>query len=98
MDLESLVISIIVTLFGGLLSVMGAMLLREINAGKKNFKQAKIDFINKIDEIMNSYATMLNTELVEVKDQTEKNTEDIKKIKKDVNSLKAKPLKKVKSN
>ena len=55
---------------------------------QSSFKIAKKDFLLKIDKLMTSYATMLNGELNDVMERTEKNESDILGIKKDVQELK----------
>jgi len=79
---------LLIIVFGSLLSCIGfllAWLLRNVQSG---FKQAKKDFLLKIDNLMTNYATMLNGELNDVMKRTEQNESDILGIKKDVQKLK----------
>ncbi len=79
---------LILIVFGSLLSLIGVLLLMLLKNVQSTFKQAKKDFLLKIDNLMTSYATMLNGELNDVMKRTEKNESDILGIKKDVQELK----------
>ena len=79
---------LILILFGSLLSLIGVLLLMLLRNVQSSFTQAKKDFLLKIDKLMTSYATMLNSELNDVMKRTEKNESDILGIKKDVQELK----------
>jgi len=79
---------LILIVFGSLLSLIGFLLLMLLNNVRGTFKQAKIDFLLKIDNLMTNYATMLNGELNDVMKRTKKNEIDILGIKKDVQELK----------
>jgi hypothetical protein len=79
---------LILIVFGSLISCIGILLLALLKHVHSGFKQAKIDFILKIDSLMTNYATMLNGELNDVMKRTEKNESDILGIKKDFQELK----------
>ena len=52
------------------------------------FKQAKKDFLLKIDSLMTNYATMLNSELNDVMKRSEENEKNILSLKKELEQLK----------
>ena len=79
---------LLIILFGSLLSLIGVLLLMLLRNVQSSFTQAKKDFLLKIDNLMTSYATMLNGELNDVMKRTKKNENDILSIKKDVQELK----------
>jgi len=79
---------LLIIVFGSLLSLIGVLLLMLLKNVQSSFTQAKKDFLLKIDKLMTSYATMLNGELNDVMERTEKNESDILGIKKDVQELK----------
>ena len=79
---------LLIIVFGSLLSLIGVLLLMLLRNVQSSFKQAKKDFLLKIDNLMTNYATMLNGELNDVMKRTEKNESDILVIKKDVQELK----------
>tara|TARA_R100000544_G_scaffold34210_1_gene20920 strand:- start:56 stop:310 length:255 start_codon:yes stop_codon:yes gene_type:complete len=79
---------LILIVFGSLLSLIGVLLLMLLNNVRGSFTQAKKDFLLKIDNLMTSYATMLNGELNDVMKRTKKNESDILGIKKDFQELK----------
>tara|TARA_R110002020_G_C16102067_1_gene758773 strand:+ start:88 stop:342 length:255 start_codon:yes stop_codon:yes gene_type:complete len=79
---------LLLIVFGSLLSLIGVLLLMLLRNVQSSFTQAKKDFLLKIDKLMTSYATMLNSELNDVMERTEKNESDILGIKKDVQELK----------
>lgn len=81
MDVGSLIISVLITICGALLSLILIFVKGAIKNAKEDFKKAKIDFLNKIDQYINSYATMLNSELVDIKEKTEKNSQEIDQLK-----------------
>ena len=61
------------------------MLLKNVQS---SFKQAKKDFLLKIDSLMTSYATMLNSELNDVMKRSEENEKNILSLKKELEQIK----------
>ena len=68
---------VLLVIFGSLLTIIGFLIVFIIKGAKSSFERAKQTFINKIDELMSSYATMLNGELIDLREKVDKNTEDI---------------------
>ena len=79
---------LLIIVFGSLLSLIGVLLLMLLNNVRGTFKQAKKDFLLKIDNLMTQYATMLNSELNDVMKKAKNNEESILSLKKELEKLK----------
>jgi len=81
-------IKLLIIVFGSLLSCIGVLLLMLLKNVQSSFKQAKKDFLLKIDSLMTSYATMLNSELNDVMKRSEENEKNILSLKKELEQIK----------
>ena len=81
-------IKLLIIVFGSLLSCIGVLLLMLLKNVQSSFKQAKKDFLLKIDSLMTNYATMLNSELNDVMKRSEDNEKNILSLKKELEQLK----------
>ena len=81
-------IKLLIIVFGSLISCIGFLLLMLLKNVQSGFKQAKKDFLLKIDSLMTNYATMLNSELNDVMKRSQDNEESILSLKKELEKLK----------